>query len=239
MPGGGDAAKVVQSLPAVARPSAGSTEIVVWGAAPNETRVFVDGVPVPALYHLGGYRSAVGNDLIGDIHLAPAAFGVDRGRAIGGVIDIGLADPAKRARRGACRPTCSTRSVEGQARSSARRRSPPPCARAGSIARSALVEDPQQLAPNAPLPRWTDAQLVARAPLADDLVLTAWVLGSIDTLDRALVVRRSGDADRRARRSAHACARRSPLRRDRADGYDSGTLWFGRDRTRDDSRVRH
>src|SRR5262249_44936587 len=48
VPGGGDAAKIVQSLPAVARPSAGSTEIVVWGAAPRDTRVFVDGVPVPA-----------------------------------------------------------------------------------------------------------------------------------------------------------------------------------------------
>src|SRR5205823_10742114 len=72
---GGDTAKIVQSLPSVARPSAGSTEIVVWGAAPHDTRVFVDGVPVTALYHLGGYRAAVGNDLIGDIHLAPAAFG--------------------------------------------------------------------------------------------------------------------------------------------------------------------
>jgi hypothetical protein len=66
LPGGaGDAAKIIQSMPAVARPPAGSTEIVVWGAAPNETRVFVDGVPVPALYHIGGYRSAIGSELIG------------------------------------------------------------------------------------------------------------------------------------------------------------------------------
>jgi hypothetical protein len=66
----------------------------VWGAAPRDTRVFVDGVPVPSLYHLGGYRAAVGNDLVGDIRLTPAAFGPDRGRAIGGVIDIGFTDPA-------------------------------------------------------------------------------------------------------------------------------------------------
>ena len=96
VPGGGDAAKIIQSMPAVARPPAGSTEIVVWGAAPQDTRVFVDGVPVPALYHLGGYRSAVGSDLIGDLQLTPAAFGVDRGGAIGGVIDIGIADPVNR-----------------------------------------------------------------------------------------------------------------------------------------------
>jgi hypothetical protein len=94
VPGGGDAGRIVQSLPAVARPPAGSAEIVVWGAAPRDTRVFVDGVPVPSLYHVGGYRSAVGNDLIGDITLSPAAFDGSRGRAIGGIIDIELADPS-------------------------------------------------------------------------------------------------------------------------------------------------
>ena len=76
---------------------------------PGSTRTFVDGVPVPgALYHVGGYRSAVGNDLIGDIRLTPAAFGVDRGRAIGGVIDIGMADPASAPELAGSRRTSST-----------------------------------------------------------------------------------------------------------------------------------
>src|SRR6185312_1255575 len=149
VPGGGDAAKVVQSLPAVARPSAGSTEIVVWGAAPRDTRVFVDGVPVPTLYHLGGYRSAVGNDLIGDIHLAPAAFGVDRGRAIGGVIDIGMADPAK-SPHWRVQADVLDGSAEGKTKVGA-------LTVAAAVRQSwldqavALVEDPHKLAPNAPL----------------------------------------------------------------------------------------
>ncbi|MDB4955327.1 MAG: TonB family protein / TonB-dependent receptor [Myxococcales bacterium] len=234
VPGGGDAGKIIQSLPAVARPSAGSTEIVVWGAAPRDTRVFVDGVPVPALYHLGGYRSAVGNDLIGDLHLSPAAFGVDRGRAIGGVIDIGLADPAK-APGWRVQADVLDASAEGKAKLGG-------LTVAAAVRQSwldraiALVSDPRKLAPNAPLPRWTDVQVVARAPFHDDLVLTTWVIASLDRLDRTLA------SDDPATQTDETIDQRTvraqvTLRRDRADGFDSGMVWLGRDRMTDDLQV--
>jgi len=228
VPGGGDAAKIVQSLPAVARPSAGSTEIVVWGAAPNETRVFVDGVPVSALYHLGGYRSAVGNDVIGDVHLTPAAFGVDRGGAIGGVIDIDLADPAKLP---AWRVQADVLDASAEAKQTLGPATIAAAARYSYLDRAiGLVEDPQKLAPNAPLPKWADAQLVARVPLASDLVLNAWVLGSIDSLDQVLVsddpATQTSDAD-----TDHTVRGSVSVRRDRPDGYDLGMLWFGHDFT--------
>ena len=53
----GDTLKVVQNLPGVARAAAGSGALVVWGAAPQDTRVYVDGVRIPALYHGGGVRA--------------------------------------------------------------------------------------------------------------------------------------------------------------------------------------
>ena len=234
LPGGGDAAKIVQSLPAVARPSAGSTEIVVWGAAPQDTRTFVDGVPVPALYHLGGYRSALGNDLIGDIRLTPAAFGVDRGRAIGGVIDIGLADPASipgwRVQADVLDASVAGRAKLGDLTIAA-------AVRQSWLDRAiGLVADPKTLAPNAPLPRWTDAQVVARVPLADGLVLTAWAIASIDTLDREL---RSDDPATQTDETTDQRMVRAQvtLRRERPDGYDSGTIWIGRDHTSDDLQV--
>jgi hypothetical protein len=234
VPGGGDAAKIVQSLPSVARTSQGSTEIVVWGAAPHDTRVFVDGVPVTALYHLGGYRAAVGNDLIGDIHLVPAAFGVDRGRAIGGVIDIGMADPTK-APELRVQADVLDGSVSGRTKID-------DVTVAGAVRQSwldravSLVEDPKSLAPNAPLPRWTDAQLVARAPLGDDTVLTAWALASIDTLDRELASSDPATAtdEKIDQRMVRAQA---TIRHDRNDGYDSGTIWMGRDQSSDDLQV--
>jgi hypothetical protein len=234
VPGGGDAAKVVQSLPAVARPPAGSAEIVVWGAAPRDTRVFVDGVPVMALYHLGGYRAAVGNDLVGDIRLTPAAFGPDRGRAIGGVIDLGLADPAA-APRWRAQADVLDGSVAG--RWTLGRLTLAAAARHSWLDRAVdAVADRRTLAPNAPIPRWSDAQLVARAALADDLVVTGWVLGALDALDRTLA------SDDPATQVDEAIDQRTlraqvTLRHDTPRGFDSATLWFGRDRSRYDLQV--
>lgn len=236
VPGGGDAGKVVQSLPAVARPPAGSAEVVVWGAAPRDTRVFVDGVPVPALYHLGGYRSAVGNDLVGDIKLTPAAFGPDRGRAIGGVIDIGLDDPAS-ARIPGWRAQLDV--LDGAL---AGKTKLGPITIAAAVRQSWLdraigvVADPSELAPNAPLPRWTDAQLVARGTPAERVTLTGWVLGSLDALERTLA---SDDPATEVREQVDQrwFRAQATLRRERDGGFDSATVWFGRDRASDEFRF--
>jgi TonB dependent receptor len=227
VPGGGDAAKIVQSLPAVARPPAGSAEVVVWGAAPQDTRVFVDGVPVPQLFHLGGYRAAVGNDLVGDIKLAPAAFGPDRGRAIGGVIDIGLVDP-----EAAPRARAQADFLDGSASG---RGTLGPVVVAAAVRQSwldravGLVEDPAKLAPNAPLPRWSDAQVVARARLSEHLTLTSWVIAASDALDRRLV---SDDPGTQTDETTNQDSVRAQvtLRHDAPDGYQAATLWVGHDR---------
>jgi hypothetical protein len=84
----GDTVKVLQMLPGVARPSFGTGQLVVWGAAPEDTRVFVDGVEVPALYHLGGLRSILPSDLVRDVTLVPGAYGADYGRALGGIARV-------------------------------------------------------------------------------------------------------------------------------------------------------
>lgn len=234
VPGGGDAAKVVQSLPAVARPPTGSSEIVVWGAAPRDTRVFVDGVPVSALYHVGGYRSIVGNDLIGDIRLVPAAFGPDRGRAIGGVIDIGLADPAKapfaRVQADPLDLALATKRELGPVTVAI-------AARRSWLDRAVdLVADPRELAPNAPLPKWRDGQLVAKTKPRDNLTLTGWYLASGDELTRVLA---SDDPATETSQTIQSQMNRAAitLRRDRADGFDSATIWGGYDTTEDDLRV--
>ena len=234
VPGGGDAAKVVQSLPAVARPPAGSAELVVWGAAPHDTRVFVDGVPVMALYHLGGYRAAVGNELIGDLRLTPAAFGPDRGRAIGGVVDVGLADPSTapdwRAQADVLDGTLAGKLSLGTLTIAA-------AARHSWLDRAVdAVIDRKQLAPNAPLPTWSDAQLVVRAALSSNLVVTGWVLGALDALDRTLV---SDDPATQVDETIDQRTVRAQLtlRRDTGDGYDTATLWVGRDRTSYDLQV--
>ena len=86
----GDTLKVVQNLPGVARSSFGSGELIIWGAAPNETRVNVDGVEIPALYHVGGLRSTINSDLVRSINLSPGSYGADYGRGLGGLVRIDL-----------------------------------------------------------------------------------------------------------------------------------------------------
>lgn len=84
----GDTLKVVQNLPGVARSSFGTGDLIVWGSSPRETRVVVDGVEVPALYHVGGLRSTINSDLVKSIDLSPGAYGAEYGRGLGGLVRI-------------------------------------------------------------------------------------------------------------------------------------------------------
>ncbi len=84
----GDTLKVVQNLPGVGRSSFGSGQLVVWGSAPQDTQVFVDGVPIAALYHVGGLRSTVNSDLVRSIELTPGGYGADYGGGLGGLVRV-------------------------------------------------------------------------------------------------------------------------------------------------------
>lgn len=84
----GDTLKVVQNLPGVARSSFGSGQLVVWGSGPRDTRVNIDGVEIPGLYHVGGLRSTVHSDLVSGIELVPGAYGAEYGRGLGGLVKV-------------------------------------------------------------------------------------------------------------------------------------------------------
>lgn len=89
----GDVLKIVENMPGVARAAVGSGDVVVWGAAPEDTRVYVDGVRVPALYHYGGLRSVVHSDLVQAVELVPGAYGAPFGRGLGGLVTVDTRDP--------------------------------------------------------------------------------------------------------------------------------------------------
>jgi TonB family protein len=85
----GDVLRVVESLPGVARSAAGAGQLVVWGASPEDTRVYVDGVRVPRLYHEGGLRSVVHSGLVRSVELVPGGYGASFGRGLGGLVSVG------------------------------------------------------------------------------------------------------------------------------------------------------
>ena len=86
----GDVLKVVEDLPGVARAAVGSGALVVWGAAPQDTRVYVGDVRVPRLYHDGGYRSVMQSDMVRSVELIPGGYGPSYGRGLGGLVNVQL-----------------------------------------------------------------------------------------------------------------------------------------------------
>ncbi|HVJ19625.1 MAG TPA: TonB family protein [Polyangiaceae bacterium] len=91
----GDVLKIVENMPGVARAAAGSGQVVVWGAAPQDTRVYVDDVRVPLLYHFGGLRSVVHSDVVRSVELIPGGYGASYGRGLGGLVTVDTRDPEK------------------------------------------------------------------------------------------------------------------------------------------------
>lgn len=91
----GDVVRVVESLPGVARSAVGSGQLVVWGAGPEDTRTYVDGVPIPRLYHEGGLRSTVYSGVVSSVELVPGGYGAAFGRGLGGLVRIDTETPNK------------------------------------------------------------------------------------------------------------------------------------------------
>jgi hypothetical protein len=89
----GDALKAVQNLPGVARSPFGIGLLSVWGSSPQDTRVYVDGVNIPTLYHFGGLRSTVNSEMVQQLTFVPGAYQVDHGMGLGGVIDLETRHP--------------------------------------------------------------------------------------------------------------------------------------------------
>jgi TonB family protein len=89
----GDALRSLQNLPGVARPPGFAGLLIVRGSAPEDSQIFVDGTPVPIIYHFGGLSSVVPTEMLSRIDFFPGNFSSQYGRAMGGIVDVGLADP--------------------------------------------------------------------------------------------------------------------------------------------------
>lgn len=83
-----DPAKAIENMPGLSRSAFGSGQLLLWGASPQDSRVFVDGVEIPRLFHGSGVRSTVNGSLLSSVSLTPGAYGADYGRAIGGMVRL-------------------------------------------------------------------------------------------------------------------------------------------------------
>ncbi|HEX3758298.1 MAG TPA: TonB family protein [Kofleriaceae bacterium] len=181
----GDTLKVVQNLPGVGRSAFGSGQLIVWGSAPNETRVFLDGVEIASLYHGGGLRSTINSDLIKSIELLPGAFGAEYGRGIGGLVKAETRTLPREGTHGyVALDVIDASALVSTALSStvriavAGRRS-----HLGDVLSRVTSEDVNDFVP---IPQYYDGQILAQIDLGKDEQLEIAALGSDDQLTRAI-----------------------------------------------------
>jgi TonB family protein len=90
----GDALKVVQNLPGVARAPYGFGILLVRGGTDWDTRVYLDDTYIPLLFHFAGLTSTFNADLLENITFMPGNFNADMGRATGGLVQANIRTPA-------------------------------------------------------------------------------------------------------------------------------------------------
>ncbi len=225
----GDALQAVGSLPGLARPAFDGGKLIVWGAAPADTRVYVDGVEVPALYHGGGLRGVVSADLVQSLDLVPGAYGADYGRALGGLVRLQTRElPAEGVHGSAGADLLDASALVTAAAFDGKLR----VALAGRVSYLdrilAGVVSPQ-VGDFVPIPRYHDYQAKVSLALREDEALDLTLLGSGDALDRTVV---SPDPGAVHRESTSSSFERVLLRYTRAFADGTGvvvTPFFGQD----------
>lgn len=232
VPGGqGDAVKAAQALGGVGRPALGTGELVLWGAAPSDTRRQVDWIMVPRLFHVGGGGSILPSARVQTVRVTPGGFGPAYGRALGGLVIVSTKGrPAREGVGGFARldPINVGGGVDtvvvdkGYVSLAARR--------------SILTQTYGRVAPASsravvPLPQSWDYQAKGEVELRGGTTLEILGLGAEDHLERSIP---TTSADRAfAERSFSGFHRLGARMRWQAQGSTSEVAtWFGVDRSR-------
>jgi TonB family protein len=89
----GDALKVIQNLPGVARPPLNGGLIVIRGTSPRDSGIFLDGERIPLLFHFGGLTAVFNSELLESVNYMPGNFSSYYGGVVGGVVDVNSRNP--------------------------------------------------------------------------------------------------------------------------------------------------
>jgi len=88
----GDPLRVIENLPGVARIPYVGGALLIRGAAPNDSGVFLDGTLIPLLYHFLGGPSVLNPEFLDRIDYYPGNPEARYGRLIAGVVDVSTRD---------------------------------------------------------------------------------------------------------------------------------------------------
>ena len=90
---GGDPVKAVQNLTGVNRPTAFSSQVIIQGAEPNDSKYSLEGQEIPLVFHFGGLTSIVIPQAIDRVETLFAGYGPDSGRALAGWVNLWTRSP--------------------------------------------------------------------------------------------------------------------------------------------------
>jgi TonB family protein len=224
----GDVVRIVENIAGVARASAGSADLVVWGAAPEDTRIYVDGMRIPRLYHSGGLRSVLLTDHVKSVELIPGAYGSEYGRGLGGIVRVNLApiDDGFHGRIGV-----DVMEASASVRSKLSRTTAVAVGfRQGYLDKTFDLASDEDVGDLFPIPRYRDAVLRA-SHRKNDVLVHGGILYSDDRVDRTVA---SADLAERKRESRRLEFGRVFLgyRQELAGGASVEVFpWLGRDRS--------
>jgi hypothetical protein len=180
-----DPIKVVENLPGLARPTFGSGQLIVWGSAPGDTRTYVDGVEIPALFHGSALRSTINGDLVRRITLTPGAYGAEYGRSLGGLLRVETNDLPSTGIHG----YVGADTLDGSGMVTA---APSDRVRIGLAGRYGWLDsvlktvDARDVGDYFAIPRYRDYQAKVEVSLREGESLDAVALGSGDDVSRAI-----------------------------------------------------
>lgn len=228
---GDDSLRAIESAPGVARAALGSGQLVVWGAAPQDTRVFLNEIELPGLYHLGGLRSVLPSALVQNLTLTPGGYGAEFGRALGGIVQV----TTPRLVTG-MHGTVAVDVLDASAVLSVNIGRRLRVLLAGRYSYldailQTLMPGQRDIGDFWPVPRYDDYQLVATLTLRDGEQLTATVLASDDELRRAHATADTTTAQSETWLRSFYRASIRYERRTADASHLSITPWFGFDHT--------
>ncbi len=84
----GDPLRAIANLPGAVRTPLDAGWLLVRGGDPRDTGVYIDGVRVPLIYHLGGFTSVVHPGFVDRVDFFPGGQSARYGRATAGVVDL-------------------------------------------------------------------------------------------------------------------------------------------------------
>ena len=89
---GSDPIRAVQNLPGVNRSQGFTSQVIIQGSAPEDTRYTIDGHEIPLIFHFGGLSSVFNPDLTESFDYLSAGYQSNYGRAMGGVLNLNTRD---------------------------------------------------------------------------------------------------------------------------------------------------